>query len=496
MLLLAAGGALAGSFSGEAAAGAAGADRALASPAEAPPSAAEPPAVNLELDPDDLGAPDPEPTRLGPGARPGDASAGAGAAGAVELPGAPTPVAPSPAAARFTLRWSGAVDIGFFIPTGTGVGWIQDEGPEHAFPADAYRYAWVFLGDIYSTAVNSRGEPADLGNAPGVVRTDSIASNGAASFLVNEVNVTGTAGLGDSAIGTFSANLVPRSGFDFSRGDSLEVDLAQVEWLPTDAQKTSIYVGKMESVVGIEYRERKAAQRFGITPSLIARYTTGTPVGLKVIHKIGDARQLVIAAAVTNGSSVVEPFHFSDEIDSNQGKTASGRVSGRFRSDDVELEVGASGSYGAQDRALDSRHPLWFAGLDLLAHVGRLDVKAQWLTGRGKGETDRMYDERHRPYGLNLRHGAYVEVDLMVTPWLGLLGRGELRDARVWLGNPDAPEGADRLYITKSWRATGGVRVVFSAHAILKAEYLHNGEYGGVPSIDNDIFTSSFLWVF
>jgi len=476
-LVLAAGGALGGSVVGEAAA-----------------AADEPPAV--DLDPDDLGAPDPEPTRLGPGAPPADAGDGsANPAMTGGAAGVPAPASPS-LGARFTLRWSGAVDIGFFIPTGTGVGWIQDEGPEHAFPAEAYRYAWVFLGDIYSTAVNSRGEPADLGNAPGVMRTDSIASNGAASFLVNEVNLTGSAGLGDSAIGTFSANLVPRSGFDFSRGDSLELDLAQIEWLPTDAQKTSIYVGKMESVVGIEYRERKAAQRFGITPSLIARYTTGTPIGVKVIHKIGDRRQLVIAAAVTNGSSVVEPFHFSDEIDSNDGKTASGRVSGRFRGGDLELEVGASGSYGAQDRALDSRYPLWFAGVDLLAHLGRLDVKAQWLTGRGKGETDRMYDERHCPYGLNLRQGAYLEADLMVTPWLGLLGRGEFRDARVWLGNPDAPEGADRLYITKSWRATGGVRVVFSAHAILKAEYLHNGEYGGVPSIDNDIFTSSCLWVF
>ena len=84
----------------------------------------------------------------------------------------------------------------------------------------------------------------------------------------------------------------------------------------------------------------------------------------------------------------------------------------------------------------------------------------------------------------------------MVTPWLGLLGRGEFRDARVWLGNADAPEGGDRLYITKSWRATGGARVVFSARALLKVEYLHNGEYGGVPGIDNDVFTSSFVWIF
>ncbi|HEY4183436.1 MAG TPA: hypothetical protein VGP07_00130 [Polyangia bacterium] len=448
------------------------ADVAPLEPAPAPPV--------LELDPDDLGEPEPAPASTRPLA----------IGEQLTLP----PLAPAPPS-RFSLIWGGAVDFGFFIPRGTGVGWIQDEGPNRAFPADANRYAWVFLGDIYSTAVNARGEPADLGNPPGVDRTDSIASNGAAGFAVNEVNLIGTAGLGDNVVGTFSTNFVPRSGFAFARGDSIEVDLAQIEWLPTTSQKTSIYVGKMESVVGIEYRDRKAVARFGVTPSLISRYTTGTPLGVKVIHKMGDELQLVVAGALTNGSSVVEPFHFSDEIDSNNGKTASGRISGRLHGA-FELEIGASGSYGAQDHALDDRHPLWFGGFDLLAHYGRVDIKAQWLTGRGKGETDRLYNEDHRPYGLHLSQGAYLEADVMVTPWLGFIGRGEFRDARVWLGDPTSPEGADRLYITKSWRATGGVRIVFSSRTVLKAEYLRNGEYGGVPNIDNDIFTSSFVWSF
>ena len=82
----------------------------------------------------------------------------------------------------------------------------------------------------------------------------------------------------------------------------------------------------------------------------------------------------------------------------------------------------------------------------------------------------------------------------MVTPWLGLLGRGEYRDAFVWLGNPTAPDGANRAYLTKSWRATGGVRVVFNERIMLKAEYLRNGEYGGIPEIRNDMFTSSLVF--
>jgi hypothetical protein len=37
------------------------------------------------------------------------------------------------------------------------------------------------------------------------------------------------------------------------------------------------------------------------------------------------------------------------------------------------------------------------------------------------------------------------------------------------------------------------LRVVFNENVALKAEYLHNGEYGGVPDITNDVFTSSLV---
>src|SRR5262249_39738418 len=148
-------------------------------------------------------------------------------------------------------------------------------------------------------------------------------------------------------------------------GDAFEVDIASLEWQVGDMRRTSIYIGKFDSVLGIEYRQRKSNQRFGITPSLIARYTTGTPIGLKVRSRIGPDDLLTFAGAVTNGSSVIEPFHFYDETDSNAGKTVSGRVSIAPLRSAVRLEVGASGLYGAQDRALDSRHPIWFAGADL-----------------------------------------------------------------------------------------------------------------------------------
>ena len=109
--------------------------------------------------------------------------------------------------------------------------------------------------------------------------------------------------------------------------------------------------------------------------------------------------------------------------------------------------------------------------------------------GHGTGEQAAVYDENHRVFGLRLHFGGYLEADWMVTPKLGVLGRGELRDARVWLGD-------ERLYITKGWRAVGGLRFVANDHIVVKAEYLHNGEYGGVPQIRDEVFTSSLVLAF
>jgi len=387
---------------------------------------------------------------------------------------------------RVTLN--GYIDGGFFVPQGNGAGIVRDNG-NMLFPQYAGKYGWVFLGDILSTAVNSRGEVADLGEATGAPpRFDSIHSGGAPGFIANEINLTLNSGLGQSALATASVNFMPRSGSNFSIGDFMDIDIAQIEWMPTRTQRTSIFFGKTDSLIGIEYRERKSNQRFGITPTLMARYTTGPALGVKVRSKFGPDDLLVLAGAITNGSNTVEQFHFYDEIDTNAGKTASGRIS-VHPPIPVDLELGVSGSYGAQDLARDSRGAMWFAGVDFSAHWKTLDFKAQVLKGAAPG---RAADDA---YGLQLHKGGYAELDWMATPTFGFLGRGELRDAFVWQGDPAGDTGANRAYLTKSWRGVGGVRMVFNERVILKAEYLHNGEYGGIPAIRNDMFTTSLLLI-
>ena len=76
----------------------------------------------------------------------------------------------------------------------------------------------------------------------------------------------------------------------------------------------------------------------------------------------------------------------------------------------------------------------------------------------------------------------------MPLSWLGVLARADLRDALVWLG-------LDRIYVTKEYRLTGGLRVVFNPHIALKAEFLHTQEYG-MAQIKNDIGTSSLVLSF
>ena len=387
--------------------------------------------------------------------------------------------------AKPALTISGYIDLGFFIPTGNGgAGWIRDAGNAQ-FP-EYKDYAWTFLGDILAPTINSRGEAADLGEAPGITRFDSVNSNGAPGFLVNEVNLRLGYALSDAAILRSSVNFMPRTGQDFSLGDFTEVDLAELEYVLTDDGNTSIFVGKSLPSFGIEYKERKSDQRFGITPSLLHRYTAGTQVGIKARSKLLHD-WLILAGSLTNGSSVTEQFHFSGEVDANSGKTLSGRAALSIPVGNLaaaiagdRLELGLSGEWGPQDRATDNAGKLWFVGLDVQYLGSGYALKAQGMCGGAPG---RYAD---RAWGLQLRNSGYVELDWQILGHLGVILRAEARDALVTLGQ-------ERAYLTKSARYTGGIRVPITANVTAKAEYLNNREFGGIRSIKNDVFTSSLV---
>jgi hypothetical protein len=387
--------------------------------------------------------------------------------------------------AKSPLTIHGYADLGFFVPNGNGgAGWVRDAG--HVQMPQYSQYAWTFLGDILATTINSRGEVADLGDAPGVDRFDSVHSKGAPGFLVNEVNTRLGYSLNDQAIVRTSINFMPRTGKEFSLGDFMEVDIAELEYVLTKDGNTSVFVGKSLPTFGIEYKERKSDQRFGITPSLVQRYTSGSQLGLKFRSKLLN-EWLVLAGSVTNGSSVTEQFFFNREIAQHTGKTLNGRAAlsipvGNLASVIAgdRLEFGLSGEWGPQDAATDNHGDIEFVGVDVQYLGTGFSLKAQGMRGGAPGR------DVDGAFGLKLHKSGYVEMNWLMLARLGLILRAEARDAVVTLGT-------ERAYVTKSARLTGGLRVVLSSNVVVKAEYLNNREYGGIHPFKNDVFTSSLV---
>ena len=130
--------------------------------------------------------------------------------------------------------------------------------------------------------------------------------------------------------------------------------------MPTEDGKHSLFVGKVDSVVGIEYKTRKAPERFGITPSLLARYTTGTAVGIKARSKLFNAH-VILAAAVTNGSFTTEQFHFFSEIDTNAFKTGGSR---RHQHPDRQLHPRSTSGSGDARMVRPTGAARWVVGVD------------------------------------------------------------------------------------------------------------------------------------
>jgi hypothetical protein len=388
-----------------------------------------------------------------------------------------------------TGRLTGYVDFGFFAVQGDGSGIRPDIG-NRRFPeyADQVPGTWVFMGDPLSTAVNSRGEPADTGDSRAVA-FDAIKNGGKPSFILNAINLSLFAGIGETVTLNGMFDLVPRSrnvsnAEGLFLGDFVDVKLGYAEYIvPTKSIGLSIYAGKFDSVLGREYRSQEAPDRLGVTPSLICRYTCGRPLGLKVRLKVLDDA-LVLNAAVTNGSHGIEGFPFYNEIDTNKSKTVAGRVSYKFQVGSG-VELGASSSYGAQDFQTDDSVAHWHYGFDLHADWNDIDFTAEFVQGRAPGKSE----PGAAPCGVApcLRYkGAYAQVGYRVNNWLIPYVRGDWRDALH-------QSGASFVYISDLARVTPGIRLELGTSVILKAEYTINRELGRLPQIPNDVFTSSLV---
>ncbi len=383
-------------------------------------------------------------------------------------------------ASKPRVQISGYVDLGFFVPSGDGRGFVLDARGRQR---DKYPgIPWVFLGDPWSTAVNSRGEPADTEGSQ-AIPFDSIHSRGRSTFLVNEVNLDLWFPLTASAAVNASLDFFPRSGSGGSTGDFFEADFAFLEWKPFEDYETRVEVGKFASVFGFEYRREESTARTGITPSLISRYVSGHPIGIKARSQwLGGS--FITNLAVTNGSSNIETFPFGEELDSNDTKSVSGRVSfdfSRWLSCVDNLTLGVSGEWGSQVRQRDNGVYQYQTGADIELKMGDLEILLEGIIGEaeGGGETDAA--------SLDFR-GAYGQVGYTLfekyTPYL----RSDYRKAKHL--------GSDFVYLIDETRLTFGLRIDVTNNIAWKAEYIYNIELGVVPRIENDLFTTSLVLKF
>jgi len=392
-------------------------------------------------------------------------------------------------------RVSGYIDVGAFHVEGNGSGIRPDVGNIH-FPQYANAIpggSWVFMGDVLATAINSRGDIPDTGGSR-AIQFNPIANGGAASFIINTATVFLSQGIGDDVLVNVGVDFLPRgrnisdsAGVDL--GDYIDAKLAYAEWrVPTRGWDLSLFAGKFDSVLGIEYRTQESTDRIGIAPSLICRYTCGHPVGLKARAQFFEQR-LGVAVEVIDGSNQVEYFPFYDEVDPHDMKTVAGRLSYKFPIAGQGLELGVSGSYGPQALQVSNSIAQWHFGADAKLEYKDLDVRAEWVTGKAEGKTSPTMEAQ----GIEcdqvpcLRYmGAYGQIGYRLTNWLMPYVRVDGRDALH-------QNGANFIYVSQLVRATPGVRMEFGPAVIVKAEYTIIHELGPIPQFPDNVATSSLV---
>lgn len=370
------------------------------------------------------------------------------------------------------------VDVGIFASAGDGSGVRRDVGhrvfPEYdgVIPAE-----WVLMGDPLATAVNARGEPADLG-ASRAITDDTIDSEGRPGFLVNALGLMIDRDVTDEISLRARAELLPRSS-----GDTFAVSIARIEYRPARAPWLWLTTGRIDSVVGIEYRQQEPTERLTVTPSLVCRYTCGYPLGLQARARIGDS---TAALAITAGDLFVEHFEPDRSLVSDSLPTVSGRLARVLDDLGTGLELGVSGAIGPRSGPPDDTDVQWHLGVD--AHVEdwrNLELQAEYVQGRAPGRGMDGVAPCAAVACLRYR-GAYVLAGWRASNWLEPYVRFDWRDAIH-------QRGVEFVYISTLGRVTTGVRVELTHRAIAKVEYTHTQELGAIPEFPNDVIAAALV---
>jgi hypothetical protein len=380
------------------------------------------------------------------------------------------------------------VDVGFAAAQGNGTSFAPGDA---RIPAD-------YGVDTFATAVNSRGD---------VASTDSAGrfTNG---FLPRSMNIGGQP---SAFINTFDVDLkyvsataplllfgrlqfLPRFGAAGNETRAV-VEQAFARIVPFNSLELAFSIGKFDSVFGIEYLENEANLRTNVTPSLIARYTTGQAIGLKGFYRLQIPSiwsAISLNASVTNSGTLVETLSPPDVMLAGR-PIGTARLGYELNLPSFELKVGTSGEYGPRN---DQHAPYvhqWLLGADVRVTFKGLSLSAEGVKvhqDQGAGDKTNGLGPQTIVTGFTAR-GGYATVAYAVpvsdgalrrfTPYL----RYERRHAQF--------EGFPAYTVD---RLTFGFRLDLWDELIAKAEGLINGEVSGLPKVGNNVFTTSFVYSF
>jgi hypothetical protein len=381
------------------------------------------------------------------------------------------------------LQTMGYVDVGYANAQGNGTSFAPGDT---RLPAD-------YGVDTFAPAVNSRGDVAST-DSGGLFTNGflprSVGIGGRGSFLINTVNFDFKYSAPGAPVMVFTRlQLLPRfTGAGDETRPVLEQAFGRI--IPFDSQELAVTIGKFDSVFGIEYIENPSNIRTGITPSLWARYTTGTSIGAKVFYRqqiapLWSAISLNVAA--TNHGNFVEALQPPDA--SLTGRPVmSARLGYELNLPVVQVKVGGSALDGPRNdqNQADARQKI--LGVDLRVALLGFFLNGEYVhveeteggpktTGAGNFPVS----SRFRANGFYGQLAYTAAVDFGPLRRVTVYGRYEQRHAAFF-----TPITVDRI--------TGGVRTELWEMLILKGEYLRNREREGAPNVSNDVLTTSLVY--
>ncbi len=339
-------------------------------------------------------------------------------------------------------------------------------------------------GDVASTNSNGRFVNGFLPRSVGI--------GGNASFLLNTLDVDLKYAPASAPLMVFSrVQVLPR--FTGSGDDTrVYVEQAFGRLVPFDSQELAVSVGKFDSVFGIEYLDNEANIRTGVTPSLVARYTSGQSIGAKLFYRmqlqpLQSAVSLNVAA--TNSGNFVESLQPPD-ASLTGAPVGSGRLGYELNTRGIQAKLGVSGMIGPRnDQAYQAAHQKAY-GFDARVAWAGVYLNAEYVhvdEGEGGPKTTSLGNfPISSAFGM---HGGYVQLAYALPFALGALHKltvyGRYGRRHAWF------EGFTAITVD---RFTGGVRADLWEAIVLKAEYLDNRELAGAPTVANNVFTSSLVY--